>query len=85
MVVASDDNTEVHVSYPSGVSLSDEYFTLQRNQIFTKDLYYQSGKPKIDWTGARVLSTKPVGVYGGPGRAYSYASVSSLFQGFRMC
>ena len=78
MIVATEDNTEVDVHYANEVTLEDEQFTLNQYEVFTKDLYYVDGQPEIDFTGARVVANKAVGVYSGPGIAYVYASVSSL-------
>ena len=74
MIVATEDNTVVDVYYPSGASLTDEQVTLNQYQVYTKDLYEATGKPKTDLTGTRVVANKPVAVYSGVGRALLKAS-----------
>ena len=67
MVVATEDNTEVAVYYPADVTLPDEYFTLNLYEVFTMDTY-DIGRLSIDFTGTRVVASKPVSVYSGVGR-----------------
>ena len=74
MIVATEDNTVVDVHYRSSASLADEQFTLNQYQVYTKDLYEVTGKPKTDLTGTRVVANKPVAVYSGVGRARLQAS-----------
>ena len=77
MVVATEDNTDVEVHYVENgdVTLPDEHFTLNKHEVFTRDTYYVSGSPPIDFTGSRVLADKPVAVYSG-GILSLYAPVS---------
>lgn len=78
MIVASEDNTVVDVYYSdNGVIIEDEYITLHNYDVFTKDAYYMTGGRDIDFTGTRVMSTKPVSVYCGEGWTKIYAPVSS--------
>ena len=76
VIVASENNTEVDVLYADDISLEDEHFVLNQMEVFTRDVYYLEGRPEIDFTGTRVLASKPVSVYSGNGRAYLYAPVS---------
>lgn len=70
MIVATEDNTDVDVFYTNnGVAIEDEHITLQKYEVFTKDSYYLDGKPKLDYSGTRILATKPVAVYSGNGAA----------------
>ena len=80
MIVATEDNTEVDVYYADNVPLEDEHFTLNQFEVFTVDVHIISGRPQIDFTGTRVLATKPVGVYSGVGTAFIYAPVSSRIE-----
>ena len=74
--MATEDNSEVEVHYPDGVPLQDEHFTFNKYEVFSRDAFYVSDRPEIDFTGTRVLATKPVSVYSGIGKANLYASVS---------
>lgn len=79
MIAATEDNTDVDVYYKyNGVPIEDEHVTLQKYEVFTRDVYYIDGQPHIDFTGTRVLATKPVSVYSGNGRAYLHAEASAV-------
>ena len=77
MLVATEDNTDVEVHYAENgdVTLPDEYFTLNKYEVFTRSTYYVTDQPEIDFTGSRVLTDKPVAVYSG-GQVYIHAPVS---------
>ena len=76
--MATEDNTEIDVHYADGIHLEDEHFTLNKYQIFHKDSNRVEGNREIDFTGSRVLATKPVSVYAGNGRVYLYVEVSGV-------
>lgn len=77
MVIATEDNTEVGVYYTdNGIAIEDEHITLQQYEVFTRDAYHMEGRPQADFTGTRILATKPVSVYSGNGVAYLLADVS---------
>ena len=50
-------------------------FTLNKYEVFTRDVYYVTGRPVIDFTGTRVLADKPVAVYSGAFSGAYYAEV----------
>ncbi len=77
MVVATEDDTSVEVHYAENgdVTLPDEQFTLSKHDVFTRDTFLVDGRPKLDFTGSRVLADKPVTVYAG-GVVELFASVS---------
>jgi len=76
--VATEDNTEIDVHYADGIHLEDEHITLNKYEIFHKDSNFVEGNQKIDFTGSRVLATKPVSVYAGNGKVYLYVQVSDV-------
>ncbi len=76
MVVATEDNTDVQVMYAHDTV--EEYFTLDKYEVFTRDTYHVSGRPVTDFTGTQVLSSKPVAVFSGVAVAKLHAPVSSL-------
>lgn len=78
MVVATEDNTDVDVYYAdNGIAVEDEHFTLQKFEVFTRDTRQMFMQPQIDFTGTRILATKPVSVYSGDGEVRIYATVST--------
>lgn len=78
MVVAAEDDTYVDVYYTdNGVTIEDEHVTLQKYEVFTRDAHYMTEGYLIDFTGTRVMATKPVAVYSGDGFVQIRASVST--------
>lgn len=77
MIVATEDNTDIHVLYTdNGVAIEDEHTILQKYDVFTVDSFYMDGRPHIDFTGSRILANKPVSVYSGNGLALLYVEVN---------
>lgn len=66
----------------NGVTIDDEHITLHEYQVFARDAYYMEGKPELDFTGTRIVATKPVSVYSGNGAAIVYAVVTLCFSVF---
>lgn len=45
--------------------------------VFTKDAHYMTGTQAVNFTGTRILTTKPVSVYFGDGHVQLNTPVSS--------
>ncbi len=79
MIVATDDDTEVDVYYTDDiVEVEDEHVMLNKHEIFTKDAWWITEQPELDFTGTRVMANKPITVYSGNGQAFLHAPVSVL-------
>ena len=90
-IVAAEGDTEVDVIYAAGLGLDDEHITLNAWATFTRDTFYDVDVDYLDFTGTRILASKPVAVYSGghmnleaPGAntdpKYAFASMPSLFE-----
>lgn len=77
MIVARERDTQVEVfTKENGVFVLDVSETLQEHQVFTRDARGQPGGSEIDYTGAYIVSSKPVAVYSGNQHVVLTKSVS---------